>query len=559
MVLSTAQTRPAPAGNAAEVTTRETPASFKSKVNLVLVPVVVRDRQGRTVGNLRREDFQLFDRGKPQAITNFSVEKSGVAAALAQQSTAPEAPKTPPPEGADRFVAYLFDDMHADFASLSRLRAAAERHLGSSLGASDRAAVFTTSGQTMLDFTDDTAKLREELGRIGPRSMATPAAHARCPPEVNHYVADLIENKKDQEALNFLSAQELACGATPDQYSAKALGAIAAQQAKSDAASAFAIFDRESRMALNTLKDVVRRISTMPGRRMVIFASPGFLTLDNQFDKGGIIDLAIRSGVVVSTLDARGLYGVPGMDASREGDGINTSIRKDEYDRMNEALQDAVLAEIADGTGGTFFHNNNDLAEGFRLAGARPEYLYVLAFSPQNLKLDGNFHALKVAVKEPKGLSTQARRGYYAPTHLEDAAEQAKREIEEALFSRDEIRELPVELHTQFFKSSDAAAKLAVLVRVDVKQLQFRKAEGRNSNDVTIVSALFDRNGNYITGLNKVLILKLKDETLQARLSSGLTVKNSFDVKPGSYVIRLVVRDSEGQLMAAQNGAVEIP
>jgi hypothetical protein len=137
-------------------------------------------------------------------------------------------------------------------------------------------------------------------------------------------------------------------------------------------------------------------------------------------------------------------------------------------------LQGAVLAEIADGTGGTFFYNNNDLAEGFRLTAARPEYLYVLAFSPQNLKLDGNFHALKVAVKAPKGLSTQARRGYYAPTHLEDAAEHAKREIQEALFSREEIRELPVELHTQFFKSSEAAAKLAVLVRVDVKQLQFR-------------------------------------------------------------------------------------
>jgi hypothetical protein len=69
---------------------------------------------------------------------------------------------------------------------------------------------------------------------------------------------------------------------------------------------------------------------------------------------------------------------------------------------------------------------------------------------------------------------------------------------------------------------------------------------------------LFDRNGNYITGMTKNLEMKLKDETL-ARLPSGITVKTNFDVKPGTYVVRLVVRDSEGQAMAAQNGAVEIP
>src|SRR5690349_2135481 len=109
LLSSWGQTPPAPAGNAAEMTTQETQASFKAKVNLVLVPVVVRDRQGRAVGNLRREDFQLFDRSKPQVIANFSVERAGVAAALAQQSTGPEPPQTPPAAGADRFVAYLFD------------------------------------------------------------------------------------------------------------------------------------------------------------------------------------------------------------------------------------------------------------------------------------------------------------------------------------------------------------------------------------------------------------------------------------------------------------------
>jgi len=101
--------------------------------------------------------------------------------------------------------------------------------------------------------------------------------------------------------------------------------------------------------------------------------------------------------------------------------------------------------------------------------------------------------------------------------------------------------------------------RLAVLARVDVKNLRFRKENGRNRDDLTVVSGLFDRNGNLVTGNSKTVEMRLKDQTLESRINSGITVKSSFDVKPGSYMIRLVVRDSEGQLMAAANGTVDIP
>jgi hypothetical protein len=74
---------------------------------------------------------------------------------------------------------------------------------------------------------------------------------------------------------------------------------------------------------------------------------------------------------------------------------------------------------------------------------------------------------------------------------------------------------------------------------------------------VTLVYGLFDRNGNYSQGIKKVVELRLKDETLE-RLGQGITVRTSFDVKPGTYLIRLVVRDAEGQKLTATNGAVDI-
>ena len=112
-------------------------------------------------------------------------------------------------------------------------------------------------------------------------------------------------------------------------------------------------------------------------------------------------------------------------------------------------------------------------------------------------------------------------------------------------------------MHTQFFKPDDNNAKLSVVVRMDVRHIHFRKTNGRNDNDVTVVSAVFDRNGNFVTGNQKVLQLRLKDETLEGRLNSGISLKSSFDIKPGSYIVRLVVRDEDGQL-SEENSAVEI-
>jgi hypothetical protein len=121
------------------------------------------------------------------------------------------------------------------------------------------------------------------------------------------------------------------------------------------------------------------------------------------------------------------------------------------------------------------------------------------------------------------------------------------------------LHDLPVALHTQFFKASDDAAKLTVLARVDVKRLHYKQADGRNENDLTVVTAVFDRNGNFLQSNQKVVTMRWKNETLEGRLASGITLRTSFDVKPGRYVVRVVARDTEQQMMSAENGAVEIP
>jgi VWFA-related protein len=556
--------------NSPELASHDEPTTFKVNVKLVVVRAVVRDAQGHAVGNLHQEDFQVFDKGKPQVITQFEVEEPGALAAKARQKSEDNSGDTASGGTSshtasavpERFVAYLFDDVHLEFGDLAHVREAAERHFAA-LKPTDRAAIFTTSGQTILDFTDDRTKLHDTLLRLQPRPINSVVFQHECP-EISYYQADLIVNKHDNEATQVAIQEATLCG--PVDSKGQPLG-NPAMTVNALAEGVLSAGEHESRVSLLTLKEVIQRVSRMPGQRSIVIVSPGFITPDLEYEYSDIIDHSVRSQVVINALDARGLYVIlPYGDASHQppvvpGDSSyssHVSASKTLMEVAAASAQDDLLAVLADSTGGVFFHNNNDFGEGFRRLAEAPEYSYMLAFTPQNLKLDGSFHGLKVTLKNPQKLSLQARRGYYAPKNFADPAEQAKQEIVDETYSQEELHNLPVRLGTQYFKASDENAKVVVLAHVDVQHLHFRKVDGRNDNVLTCVSALFNRNGIFVQGTEKVVTMHWKDDTLEHRLASGITLKTSFDVKPGSYLVRLVVRDAEGQLMSAENGTVEI-
>jgi len=565
----------------AEVTQRDAPFTFSTGVNLVLVPVVVRDREGRAIGTLTKEDFQLFDQGKVQEISKFSIEKAEAPPTLPDTSIETDANGNPQakPAGpaaqpiAGHFIMWLFDDMHLSFGDLAQTREAAKRVLKESFAPGTRAAIYTTSGHTSIDFTDDRDKLDATLDQIKPwPTIPTDAAVKPCL-DVSYFQADRIINANDQQALLAAQADYLSC---PDASNIVAEANNARQNGQTfDVQTQIAepvrmavlkeleIGFQDTRNTVLILKGLVRRMSAMPGTRTIVMVSPGFyLVDDHRTDETDVIDAAIRSNVVISSLDARGLYSLtPGGNADTPLSNIdpNTTNIKTNYERQAALANMDVLEEFAQDTGGAFFHDNNDFATGLKLLATQPEYIYVLGFAPRNLKLDGHYHKLKIVLKNGAGLEMQARRGYFERNHREDPAEQAKEEITEAFFSREEMRELPVELKTQFFKTGDLNARLSILARIDAKHLRYRKADGRNNDTLTVVGGVFDQNGKYVVGTQKIVDLNLRDQTLDALPESGITVKMNLDVASGNYIVRLVVRDSEGKVMSAVNGSVVIP
>ena len=556
--------------------THQAPATFSSRVNLVSVPVVVRDKDGHAVGGLKQDDFRLFDKGKPQVITKFTIQTgtsavTTAAPAEAKPSAAPlgqraaEAATLP-----DRYVAYYFDDIHMQPGELLEARRAASHHLDTALDPSTRAGIFTTSGRTTQGFTNDRAKLHDALARIRPWQSAIDKQECL---RISFYVADMVINQEHSvEPTRIEPSSRLAAalytegGACLNPLEPPPPPQVI-RYVWSTAQHSLQVGLEETGSGLSVLRDLIGHMSVLPGSRTVVMVSPGFiLSAEQRTPENDILEGAIRAKVVVNALDIKGVYTplqTRELDAEFGGNfggslagplgAARTAAERDEVARATD-----LLSELADGTGGTV-HNDNDFEGGLTQLAARPEFVYVLGFSPDSLKFDGSYHGLKVRLKESAKYEIEARRGYWAPAHAMDASESAREELKETFFSRDEISDIPLELHAEFFRPADAKPQVSVVARLDTKALRFQKTGERNNDNVTVVTGLFDQNGNYVSGIERKLELRLRDHSLQVLDDAGISVEESFSVSPGNYIVRVVVKDSEGHLTAARNAGIQIP
>ncbi len=329
-----------------------------------------------------------------------------------------------------------------------------------------------------------------------------------------------------------------------------------------------------SQLTLASLRGVVQFLGQMPGERILVVASPGYLNGGDILGlaQDSIISLALHSGVVINSLDVKGLYaegpggGVEGVKEINKDTAYESPylLMYDSVIRGQRLAADAAsMDDLSSSTGGTFFHNRNDLGAGFHRLADAPEVAYLLSFSPENLKPDGRYHKLKVELNGQSYPFVLARPGYFAPTkESEKAAATApptsQEKLDKELFASDAPTDAPDEITAESGRDKSGQPILWVGIHIDIKKLEFQKQKDRSVQKLTFLMALLDEKGNFVTGKEGAMNLALKDGTLDHLMLNGLNAKLFLDAPPGVYQLRAVTQEAIEGKMTATTSSVEI-
>jgi VWFA-related protein len=528
------------------------PNTIRVNTNVVQVPVVVRDEHGKAVAGLKKSDFELYDNGHAVEISSFAIENTPTLALqnaatsqgsnITRPASAP-APSTAPPP---RYIVLFFDDTSMRVFDIVPARKAAENFVKTSLKPGDRIGIFTTSTIVSLDFTDNVPKLLETLAKLESHRRRADSAGSRCA-AINVYQAYMINQGRGAHSDAFDLAAVEGCGDVRSIV-------MAAENIRSLAEQ----FGQET---LGVITDAIHYLGRMPGSRLMVLVSSGFWTQTLAEEQNKLIDEALDANVMIDSLDAKGLVAeVPGQNEDGQILGLPGKWVPiyDKFQSENREYQNDPLALIAEGTGGTFFHNQNDLALGLRSMIAAPDVSYMLSFSPVDLKANGSVHGLKVKVPSIHGANIQARRGYMAPSATPTESERKKLKLERAVISTSNFDELTAKVTTEQGTPGPAGQNFNVAVHVAVDKLPFQMQGDRKVERLIFVAALFDGQDKFVSGVEGVMDLRLKKETLATLALQGLDARLSLQAPPGSYRLRQIVQEEGTGRLAAMNNAVNL-
>jgi VWFA-related protein len=521
--------------------------SLKAETRLVQLSVLVHDKSGAPVRDLKKEDFVILDEKQPQAIQMFSMETS----------LPPTTTPAPLPAGtytnrlasragvSNSITVILLDGLNTTIPDQAFARQGVVKFLGQ-IEPQDRVAVYTLGHDLRIlhDFTNDASSLVRAVQQYKGRSTQVLQASTATP--ITDIGPDLYSSELD--SINFLFRDE------------------------SQKEAAFYTQNRVH-ATVEAMKAIADHVSSLPGRKNLIWVSGSFPiafgfdnTQQNIFAEKQSFDSDIADAVralnnaslAVYPVDARGLL-APGMLNTASTSLTNQMSQTEQLSVGQQSISfrempidsSLTMEALAHGTGGRAYYNNNDIYGSIRQAIDDSQVTYTIGYYPAGIKWDGKYHNIKVEVQRP-GVKIQSRKGYFALPEPKLTPQVRQAVIAEV--ARNPLDATGIGM-TAVVHQVGTMRALKTSVLFDLRDVRMEQTGGAYSGAVDIVMLDLNDQNKILGATDQTFQLKLPPDLYAKLLKEGVSLTKELPIAPDAVQLRVVVRDANTGTM----GTVRIP
>ncbi len=567
--------------------------TFSVGTDAVNLDVVVRDKKGNAIRDLKASEFQVFEDKVEQKVDQFQVLGNPLAAPPTVAKDAPAAAPTlapaaavEPDPGRSQVIAFVFDRLAAKARDMAHK--AAMTYLDKGHVEGDLVGIFTIdlALKTVQPFTRETSLIRVGLNKAATQGN-TGFGDTRL---AGRDLVETISNADDATAAaSAASPTGPGAGAQADSIAASA-GSAAINQAiatiQVGMLRSFEALERDQQgyATSNGLMAVVSGLKSLPGRKTVIFFSEGLAIPSNvqaKFEE--VIGAANKANVSVYAMDAGGLrtesmnretrdemmlaaarrirQNESGRDDSANGIMSKGLERNEDLLRLNP---DSGLGQLADQTGGFYIHDTNDAGAAFRRIEEDMRFYYLLSYSPSNTNYDGRYRRIAVKVTRP-GAQVQARQGYFAVKAVGSTPLKAFEAPALALLDRAQRpSQFPLQALGLSFPSTKRPGLSPILVHVPADTIAYVLDKDDKSNkrmhraDFTVVVRVTNEAKREVDRLSQHYALSVPEDNLPAARKGEILFYREADLQPGRYTLDAVGYDAVSGRASVTSATLEV-
>ena len=537
------------------------------KSNLVNIDVLVKDKKGKYIADLKAEDFTIFENGVQQKVEFFDAPLVGASNRTSAAATGGVKAEPAAPPGVTRnYVTLVVDTQTTDITNLKPVREGTIKYIRDQITDSDVVALLTvTNGLQLLQpFTHDKAKLIAALENLGVRAASKNLEQANIAENINSLRNELqgaSEAPIDSPAAGSNAARIMIMQTMLAQF-IKLRTALSLQQ---------------SRPVLAAIAAICEGLRPIPGKKTLVLFSQGFVTpavLDWQVQS--TIDIANRANVAIYIIDSAGLRASAPTSTSLGGSsalgGISAATSQEQRIRAvgGETVFDTsrqegasreydILYRMSGDTGGRFLKGNNDIGQGLERINQEIQSRYTLAYRSTNQNFDSSFRKVKIEVRRPDAQMI-SRSGYYAiPPEEIVLLSPADKKLFDNFGAIESNPAMPVSVSLSNFRSRDGLYTVPLAIELPPDAVQVERKGDKRLMQLEVLGVLKMTPDKVLSRLGGHFNVSLTDREYQSIVSNKIYYRQDLMLTPGDYTIDLIVRDRQSGKMSARREHLVLP